>query len=412
MDKMRLINNLFSIENAGNHLTVCILGIKLKIRQKFKINEKLYKYKIENDKIFFNSFTNSYACNPKYIAEEILRRNLPYKIVWGVHKNTYLKDFPKEIKIVESGTKEYLKEFATSKILVFNNRLRHELDLGLYKKNEQIYIQTWHGSLGIKKTGVDTGVQTENIKKDHMIDAQTIDYLTSNSTFTDNLFKTIFFNNGKILKVGHPRNDIFFNLNKEKIQQIKEKIGLKPKQNVVMYAPTFRDGDCDIKIFSLDLISLKNALIKKFGGNWIVLTRLHPRLIKLKEKFEKTSNGEFTDVTIYPDMQELLVISDIVITDYSSCIYDFMLTRKPGFIFATDVEKYNNTRGLYYPLESTPFPVARNNDEMIKNIENFDENKYKADVESFLKEKGCMEDGNASKRVVDLIEKIIEGKKI
>ena len=98
----------------------------------------------------------------------------------------------------------------------------------------------------------------------------------------------------------------------------------------------------------------------------------------------------------------------MAMTDYSSCIFDFMLSRKPAFIFATDIENYNTERGFYYPLESTPFPVATDNIELIENIRNFDYEKYKQEVEIFLQEKGCMEDGHASERVVDLIERIIK----
>ena len=84
-----------------------------------------------------------------------------------------------------------------------------------------------------------------------------------------------------------------------------------------------------------------------------------------------------------------------------------MLSRKPAFIYATDIEKYDNERGFYYPLTSTPFPVATNNEELTNNIENFDNENYKINVENFLKEKGCIEDGHASERVVDLIEEVM-----
>ena len=113
------------------------------------------------------------------------------------------------------------------------------------------------------------------------------------------------------------------------------------------------------------------------------------------------------DVTMYQDIQELLASADIAITDYSSCIFDFMLTKKPGFIYATDIEEYNTERGFYYPLEETPFPIARNNEELIQNILNFDNEKYQQKVEKFLKDKGCIEDGHASERVVELIKEII-----
>lgn len=107
-------------------------------------------------------------------------------------------------------------------------------------------------------------------------------------------------------------------------------------------------------------------------------------------------------------MQELLAITDVAITDYSSWIYDFVLLRKPGFIFATDIEEYNNERGFYYPLESTPFPVATNNIQLVENIRRFDNVKYQHDIDLFLKEKGCIEDGEASRRVVELLSGILD----
>ena len=119
-----------------------------------------------------------------------------------------------------------------------------------------------------------------------------------------------------------------------------------------------------------------------------------------KKYLEKVVN-----VTDYPDMQELLCGVDLGITDYSSWMCDFVLTNKPGFLYTSDIEKYVDERGFYYPLESSPFPVAKTNEELYKKILNFDEKKYKKDVKDFLKDKGCCEQGNASKTVVEFILK-------
>ena len=119
-------------------------------------------------------------------------------------------------------------------------------------------------------------------------------------------------------------------------------------------------------------------------------------------------NKNVLDGTLYPDIQELLVSSDCAITDYSSCIFDFILSRKAGFIFATDIDKFNNDRGFYYPLEQTPFPISSDNKTLIQNIKDFDYNKYRQNVEDFITNKGCMEDGHASERTADLIEEIMK----
>ena len=103
------------------------------------------------------------------------------------------------------------------------------------------------------------------------------------------------------------------------------------------------------------------------------------------------------------------MISDVAITDYSSWIYDYILTRRPGFIFATDIYSYETERGFYYPLSSTPFPVSTNNETLIENILLFDEKQYEKNVDVFLEEKGCIDDGHASQRVVDKIIELVGG---
>ena len=403
-----MLKKILSIKINYLSLQICILGIKIHIKRKFKPNKRIYKIPVRNNKIFLETFSNSYCCNPKYITEEIINRNLHCELVWGVQKKYNKNSFPQNIKLVEYGTNEYIEEFASSKIIIRNDRGENDLALGLIKKDNQVYIQTWHGSLGIKKTGVDINTANGKSILSHKLDAKTIDYLISNSEFTNNLFKSIFFNNGKILQIGHPRNDIFF----KDYELIKERIfkqyNLPKDTHLLMYAPTFRDKCADLSIYSIDYQKLLRTLENKFGGNWVIFTRLHPKLIELKDSFS-LNQANIIDVTDYPDMQELLVIADSVITDYSSCIYDFVLTRRCGFIYASDIEQYNTSRGLYYPLETTPFPIAKKNDELIKNIENFDYEKYKTDVEHFLTEKECVDDGHASEKVVDLIQSIIEG---
>lgn len=94
-------------------------------------------------------------------------------------------------------------------------------------------------------------------------------------------------------------------------------------------------------------------------------------------------SDKLIDACFYPDIQELLVSSDAAITDYSSCIFDFMLSRKPAFVFATDIKDFNNDRGFYYPLEATPFPIAVNNKELVENVLKFDDEKYQKILQTF-----------------------------
>lgn len=406
---MSLIENIFSVKNSDlNHKQICLMGLKIKWHKEAKPRYAYENLPIENNKIIFRTFNGGYNCNPKYIAEEIIKQNLPYKLVWVVNKNilNFIDDFPRDrIKLVMSGTAEEVRETSTAKIIIDNERRINYIKRGIFKKDEQIYIQTFHGSLGIKKTGIDRNDVSKSALRLCKIDSEQIDYLVSNSAYTTNFFKSMFWNNGAVIECGHPRNDIFFKNNNEIRKKVYKYFNLPENKKIMMYAPTLRE-DRDFSCYSLDLEKTIQAITSKFGGDWVVITRLHPLLINRRDDFIPVGSN-IIDGTQYSDMQELLASVDLLITDYSSSIYDFVLSYKPGFIFATDIKKYDNDRGLYYPLTSTPFPVATNNEEMVKNIQNFNYDKYKSDVTEFLKGKGVVESGKASEKIVELIKEII-----
>lgn len=414
--KRTFLQKIFSITNYEiKYKLIYILGFKIKIKKALTY----LKYKnlsIDSNKIVFCNFKgDGYGCNPKYIAEEIIKRNLPYKLIWLVNNiEKEKKLFPNQIKLVEFNSQEAIKELATAKLWIDNQRKIKHIHKGLEKKDNQYYIQTWHGSLGIKKVGMDSFLTQLNngwvpagIK-----DAEMIDYLISNSEFENKVFDTNFWKNGKKLLLGHPRNDIFF-YSKNQQNQIRAKVfdNLKTPEDkkILLYMPSFRE-DKRTDIYNIEIKSLLENIKLKFKNDYILVIRLHPDMKNMATELFKF-NKDVINASLYPDIQELLVASDVAITDYSSCIFDFMLSRKPAFIYTEDIEKYNNERGFYYPLESTPFPIARNNEKLYENIRNFDYEKYKKEVEEFLREKGCIEDGHASEKVVDLIEEIMNNAK-
>ena len=407
MSKLSFLEHIFSITNLVQHKQICFLGIKIKFPREIKYNDTYDNLPIVNNRIVVRNHIGSYGCEPKYIVEELLKQNLPYEIIWVVNRQIlkFINDYPKQLKLVMKGSPEELKAYKTAKIWVDNERRSYYVKKGLCKRPEQVYIQTFHGSLGIKKTGIDRNDVTKSALKVAKKDASNVDYLISNGTYTTDFFKRIFQGYGTILETGHPRNDVFFKKDSDLKKKVYESFNIPEDKHIVLYAPTLRE-DRDMTCYTLDFDRLTESLSKKFGGEWVVMSRLHPLMIDYKDKLNMNFSNVI-DATDYSDIQELLVSADAIVTDYSSCIYDFMLSRKPGFIYATDVEKYNNGRGLYYPLTSTPFPVASNNDEMVKNIEQFDYDTYKVGVEEFLKGKGCIDDGHASERVVELIKNII-----
>ena len=412
MKKLNLLERAFSITNEGYYKVIRFFCIPFKIDRRTSFNKKYGDLPLENKIVFSNFFGSGYGCNPKYIHEELLKEKIQCDVVWLVKDlEQYSQDnsFPPNVKLVYYKSEESIKELATARIWINNQRLMYHLRKGLTKKEGQYYIQTWHGSLGIKK--LDADVQNFNTPEKRVWvrmakhDSATADYLLSNSDFEDKILPPALWFNNKILKFGHPRNDIFFKSDDEK-SNIKKRVfktlEIPEDKKVLLYVPSFRDNKV-IDSYDMDYKILVKSLEKKFGGNWVIVIRLHSRLKSFDEELIPKTDY-IVDGTYYPDIQELLVSADIVVTDYSSCIFDFMLSRKPGFIYASDIKDFDEMRGFYYPLTSTPFPVSENNQQLQKNISEFDYESYKQKVEDFLKEKGCIEDGHASERVVEFIK--------
>lgn len=409
---MNILRFLFSIKNRDVlHKEITILGIRFKIRRKLQDRKFHADLPIQPNKIVFNSVFGAYQCSPKYIAEEIRRQGLPYDLVWIVNMNIlkYIDSFPKGIRLVMRNSSEAIKELATAKIWVENDRKLKELRKGFRKRPGQVYINTWHGSLGIKKTGA----QRNDMKRKERIlcetDSAQVDYMLSNAQYTTDFYKEIFWGYGKSVECGCPRNDIFFSPQQQDIRlKVCTQLGISPEKKILLYAPTWRD-DKSTACFSLNYAQALAALQERFGGDWLIIVRLHSRMTSLGQSFFPPDTPT-VDATYYPDMQELLVSADAVITDYSSCIYDYMLTRRPGFIYAPDMKNYATNRGLCYPLEETPFPLAADNEALENNIRRFDERLYKEQVDAFLRGKGSIDDGHAAERAVELIKNIIDGK--
>lgn len=372
----------------------------------------LYLLPINKNKIILINYINKgYCCNPKYIAEELIKRNTNYKIIWFTSKKIdYSKHFPQKLKVINiSNFFLALYELATAKVWINNARMSLFTKVGLRKKPNQLYLNTWHGSLGIKKMDFQVKAFLNSANKDWIkdstYDAKICNYGITNSQFEQEVFREgLLYKN--LLNLGHPRNDIFFISNSTNIKQkVYNSYNIPEYKKIILYAPSFRDN-MRMDWFKADFGKIKQAADQRFGKNFIVAVRFHPRL---KEKSKQYINkSEFIiDMSEYDDIQEIMYCTDIMITDYSSCIFDFLLSQKPGFIYAEDISNYNNERGFYYRLEETPFPIAESNEQLYNNIITFDETVYKMKIEHFLDARGCIEDGKASKRVVDFISNFI-----
>lgn len=364
---------------------------------------KLSHLPVKPNKIIFDNYMGrGYGCNGKYVTEALIRMGIDADIVWTVKDPDAQKDaFPKQVRLVRYASGEAMAEYATAGVWASNYHMMQYLHMGLLKKPEQTYIQMWHGSFGIKKIENDCSCLTQDKNWTYLAEKNSnyTDEWISNSTFETAVYRQAFWNVGRVLEFGHPRNDIFFDGRMHMARLAVEQFTGTGGCKLLLYVPTFRDNFAEWEE-PLDYEMLKACLAARFGGEWKILLRIHPRM---KSHVTETVKSGCVDVTEYPDIQELLAAADAVVTDYSSAIFDFLLTKRPAFCYATDAAEYETMRGLYYPLSDTPFPIASSNAMMAENIKSFDEAAYRRRTEEFLKQKGSKEDGHAAERVAELI---------
>lgn len=428
-DEMRKISQNFDIENLSSHNKKEIIALqnndktglldlirsrarinKLKIilkrrwMVKASIYEKFYNENpIKENKIMFESFYGKfYTDSPKYIYEYLYETfGDKFEYVWVLNKNNI--KIPGNPKTVKRFTLDYYKQLAESKYFVFNTRHPKRIK----KREEQVFIETWHGT-PLKRLGFDQGnlyLDDPNSKKSYRNDSLEWDYMVSPNRYTSNIYRSAFAYEGEIIESGYPRNDILYNASENQIAEIKEKLKLPKDKKVILYAPTWRDDEyydtASVKFtLELDLKRLK----EEFGDEYIIILRLH-YFIADKLKLRGLKNFVY-DLSKHEDIAELYLISDMLITDYSSVFFDYANLKRPILFYTYDLYKYENVlRGFYIDINEVPGPLLMNNDEVIDAIRNIDKiNEDYADKYRKFYDRFCyLDDGNASKRVYDRV---------
>ena len=349
--------------------------------------------------LFIGYYGSQYGCSPKYLSQYFSKNDKNIKITWAFTQPQ--KYNIENIIPIRYYSLRYFYELATSKVIISNYRLPEYFK----KRNNQLYIQTWHSSLRLKMIENDTvNTLPESYVKMAKYDSSQIDLLLSGCKFSSEIFKRAFWYNGEIFECGTPRCDILFDQHENNIKTIKNKIGLKSDDKTLLYAPTFRKGN-NLSAYDIDFKRVLNELNQQ--ENWKVLIRLHPHLQDYSAELVK-NNDSVIDVTKYDDIQELLLISDLLISDYSSLMFDFAITKKPCVLYTSDLEEYlKKDRNLYFNIYELPFPICQDNNELIETIKAFDIEKYINALNKFDLKIGSFEDGNASKRVYDKVIQII-----
>ena len=365
------------------------------------------KMKLKEDWIVFESFMGrNCSGQPKYIYK-YLQENYgnKYKYIWIVDR--------KGVKIPGKGYKK-CKRFGL-RYYYYMNRSKYWVNnmrqpLSVPRRKETIMLATWHGT-PLKRLVFDMDdVHSANPRYKDTVYKQTRewDYLLSDNPFSTEKFQSCFlFEKEKILEYGYPANDPMYAPDREAhASRIKERLGIPADKKVILYAPTWRDDNFyEQGQYGFDLDLDVNRLQKEFGDEYVLLLRLHYFIV---DKLDLSKYGEFTvDGSSYDDITDLYLISDLLITDYSSVFFDYANLKRPVLYFTYDLEKYRDVlRGFYLDMEKDlPGPLLLTNDEVVDAIKNIDkiQETYKERYEEFYNRFCCVDDGHAAQRVVEKV---------
>ena len=381
--------------------------------RKFLIYFIQLKLPVKKNTVFFSSFHGTYSDNPKYVSLKLHEKCPSAKIYWAIDSNKSHAALPDYVTPVEFQSKEYFKLNCRAQVLVDNfsgNRTtlvqrgegaikRKLLKYVAKKRKKQFSVTTWHGT-PLKRISAD--------EPDSKIIGfnNNCEYVLAGCDFTAECMRSCFLDSLPIKKYGSPRNDILFDDSVDK-SAIRRRLNLPENLKIALYAPTFRNNVEDSgasQMRELDFEKLFAALQAKFGGEWCLAVRVHQKvLLQIDvQGLAARYGGRILSGNVGDDMAEYLVCADLLITDYSSSMFDFALTNKPCILYVPDRAHYEGEeRGFYMDFDSLPFPAAKNSAELSALIENFDVQSYCKGVEDLLQRLGNFEDGRASERVVD-----------
>ncbi len=351
---------------------------------------------IDKRTILFTAFNRTgLTCNPKYIMKRLIS-DYPgqYNIYWITRWPETVEEGP-GYKVVKQRSPFFYILTAFAGMIVTNDRY----DETVLKRKGQIYVNTWHGGGVFKKAAYDlVGKEAQELLITEFYSND--DYLiTSNARLTQLFPKAFRMNESRILPLGMPRSDVFFDEGKRAF--VREKLGISEDKKIVLYAPTHRNNLNEVRFPEKEIDKLLDVLTQRFGKDWVFAYKMH--YFDEAEKYAPMK-GRVYDLGGYYDTQELLCGVDILITDYSSLLWDFTLLGRPSFRYSPDIKEYlDNERDFYLEYDKWPYPHAQTPMELYDCVTTYDEELYKRKMEEFLNESGNYDDGHSAQRVAKWI---------
>nr|WTB31216.1 CDP-glycerol glycerophosphotransferase family protein [Streptomyces sp. NBC_00830] len=352
------------------------------------------------DAVLYISYNGKqYSDSPRAIHEELLRRNADVQHLWLVRDGQV--DLPPTAEKVRFWGTEWYEALARCRYIVTNAHLPHWIE----RRPGQVIVQTWHGTM-LKKIGLDITAPKFNPQYHTQLqqEARSWNMLVSSNRFSTPILKRAMGYDGEIVEAGYPRNDYLYASDRDaRAKEIKERIGLPDGKKIVLYAPTWRDDLAHRQgQFKFELRLDTEDAQQRLGDDHILLIRRHSNVV---DSIPGAGNGFVFDVSEYPDIADLYLIADVMITDYSSVMFDYAHLRRPMLFFTYDLEHYRDKlRGFYFDFEKdAPGPLISTSEELIGAIRDIDKvaAEHEDRYERFHKLFCDLDDGHASDRVVD-----------
>ena len=356
----------------------------------------------------FESWRGLYADSPRSLSERVGRTWPSARRVWVSADGA--AGFPSDVRTVRRHTAAYFGRLLSTDVLVANDIISQHL----VKGPRTTYVQMWHGT-PLKLIGHDERAHAYAGAAAHLKrmarDVAKWDSLVSPSAECTRLFRSAFGYSGAVWETGYPRNDVLRSPEAGQIRlRVREELGLDPAATVVLYAPTWRDDDKDATgSFQQSVMPDLTLLAEALPDGARLLMRTH-RNVTAPVPAQRPDL--VVDVSAHPEIAELYLAADVLVSDYSSAIFDFAVTRKPIVLFAPDLDRYRDAvRGLYFDYESwAPGPVARNDEELAALLADLEpaSQRHAAAYDDFLARFCPHEDGHATDRVLERIRSVLE----
>lgn len=359
--------------------------------------------------IFIAFHGRGYTDNPKYIHQEMLKQSRfdDYRFVWAVKKPKTTEI--ERSKVIRYNSLSYFYYMCKAKYWIVNCKLPKHIQ----KKENQFYLQTWHGT-PLKRLAHDivevenqtfyrSGMNRKQMTDTYDNDVSKYNYMIAPNEFSFEVFQSAFrINPERLIKTGYPRNDFLTNIKAEEIDEIKARFHIPANKKVLLYAPTWRDNSYNTRGYTFELKADFHRWKEVLGDEYIVLFKPHYLIIN-KFEGDESLKDFLISVDANADINDLYVISDVLVTDYSSVFFDYANLNRPMYFYMFDLEEYaDELRGFYFDIyEKMPGDIISNEEDLLQKIKegNYDYSR----LETFNQKFNEWQDGHASQRVLNLV---------